>query len=186
MLTYVSRNKEYARQLRGRQTDAEQRLWLHLRRDQLGVRFYRQKPLGPYIVDFHAPKARLVVELDGSQHADDATIKEKDAVRDAWLKSQGLTVLRFDDRQALSETEAVLEVIFQAVRDATGGEIPPQPPFFKGGSQSFVSNGCAPHSEKGGKGGLFAASAPPLQKGGQGGFSDVSTSDISISNKDMP
>lgn len=134
MLTYVARNKDHARQLRGRMTDAEQRLWLHLRRDQPGVRFYRQKPLGPYIVDFYAPKARLVVELDGSQHIYDPAIKEKDTVRDAWLKSQGLTVLRFDDRQVLTETQAVLEVIFQAVREATGGEIPPVPPFAKGGT----------------------------------------------------
>ena len=164
MLTYVARNKDHARQLRGRMTDAEQRLWLQLRRDQLGVRFYRQKPLGPYIVDFHCPKARLVIELDGSQHTDDPTIKAQDAVRDAWLKSQGLTVLRFDDRQALMETQAVLEVIFRAVRDVSGGEIPPSPPFSKGGALPPLVN----------------EASPPLKKGGQGGFSDASTSDTDL------
>jgi len=159
MLTYVQRNKDYARRLRGRMTDAEQRLWFYLRRDQLGVRFYRQKPLGPYIVDFHAPKANLVIELDGGQHVDDPRQKEKDTRRDAWLSAQGLKVMRFDDRQVLAETQAVLEVIFQAVSESTVGKIPPNPPFAKGGTLESTQSPL-----------------PPLQKGGGGGFiSDVST-----------
>jgi very-short-patch-repair endonuclease len=157
MLGYVGRHKTFARDLRRRMTEAEQRLWFHLRHDQLGVRCYRQKPLGKYIVDFYLPKAKLVVELDGSQHSDDPKQQEADRLRDAWLQSQGLRVLRFDDRQALMETEAVLEVIFSVVREATGSEIPPSPPFAKGGEPPS-------HNEV----------SPPLQKGGQGGFSDAS------------
>ena len=173
MLTYVQRNKALARELRGRMTDAEQRLWFHLRRDQFGVRFYRQKPLGPYIVDFHSPRARLVIELDGSQHVDDPVQKTRDAQRDAWLIAQGLRVMRFDDRQVLAETGAVLEVIFRAVLEASGGEIPPNPPFSKGGtSESSASpfttaaNGQTSESA--------ASLLPPLQKGGGGGFGNVS------------
>jgi len=178
VLGYVQRNKDFARQLRGRMTEAEQRLWFHLRRDQLGVRFYRQKPLGPYIVDFHAPKAKLVIELDGSQHYDDPTQKEKDSSRDAWLSAQGHKVLRFDDRQMLTETQAVLEVIFQVVRQSTGGEIPPTPPFAKGGANpATLIEGPLTGANGGGNPPPSIGGSPPLQKGGQGGFSDVSDRD---------
>lgn len=69
MLKYNATLKPYARRLRGEMTDAEQKLWSRLRRRQIGsVQFYRQKPLGGYIVDFYAPAIRLVVEVDGSQH----------------------------------------------------------------------------------------------------------------------
>jgi very-short-patch-repair endonuclease len=166
------RLKRYARDLRTHQTDAEQHLWQRLRRDQLGVRFLRQRPLGQYIVDFYSPKARLVVELDGSQHYDDPAQREKDVRRDAWLASQGLRVLRFDDRQALTETEAALEVILAAVREATAAEIPPSPPFSKGGasiSPTSVNEGSLP-LEKGGD-----KPEPPFEKGGLGGFSGASS-----------
>jgi very-short-patch-repair endonuclease len=164
MRAYVQRNTELARGLRIRMTDAEQRLWLHLRRDQLGVRFYRQKPLGPYIVDFFAPKAKLVIEVDGSQHYDDLTQRQKDTSRDVWLNSQWLAVMRFDARQVLVETQAVLEVIFRAVRHAVGGEIPPSPPFAKGGDKPQPS----------------IEGSPPLQKGGQGGIGDASIHDEGV------
>jgi very-short-patch-repair endonuclease len=63
--------KPLARTLRSRMTDAEQRLWHRIRRKQIrGVQFYRQKPLLAYIVDFYCPAAKLVLELDGSQHAE--------------------------------------------------------------------------------------------------------------------
>jgi len=69
MLVYNHRLKPKARSLRTNPTDAELHLWQRLRRKQiLGVQFYRQKPIGNYIVDFYAPTVSLVVELDGSQH----------------------------------------------------------------------------------------------------------------------
>ncbi len=193
MLGYVQRNTLLARALRRCMADAEKRLWLHLRQDQLGVRFYRQKPLGPYVVDFFAPKAKFVVEVDGSQHKDDPVRKEKDGRRDAWLNSQGLQVLRFDDRQVLVETQGVLEVIVLSVRNATVGEIPPSPPFAKGGDklQSTPAE-PVPASDKGGEQPrssnegsssmsrevdfpqVVAEAFSPLQQGGQGGFSGAS------------
>ena len=70
MLRYNQTNKTNARQLRTHMTDSERALWARLRRKQiLGVQFYRQKPVGNYIVDFYAPAAKLVIEVDGSQHS---------------------------------------------------------------------------------------------------------------------
>ncbi len=115
MLTYDRRLKPYSRALRTAMTDAEQRLWYRMRRKQIeGVPFYRQKPLGRFIVDFHAPAAKLVVELDGSQHFTEDG-RAADARRNAALAAMGLTVLRFDDRQVLLETDAVVEVIWRVV-----------------------------------------------------------------------
>jgi len=108
---YEESLKDPARRLRSHMTDAEQILWQRLRRKQVhGVQFYRQKPLLTYIVDFYCPAAKLVVELDGSQHAEPEH-REKDRSRDEALAELGLKVLRFDNRQALLETDAVLKVI---------------------------------------------------------------------------
>jgi len=96
-------------------TDAEQHLWFRLRNKQLGgVQFYRQKPLLSFIVDFYCPRAKLVVELDGAQHLE-AEHQIRDAARDEALNKLGIKVLRFDDRQALTETEAVVAVIYDQV-----------------------------------------------------------------------
>lgn len=125
--------KMLARNLRANQTEAEQRLWQALRRGQLGAPFYRQKPLLDYIVDFYCPAAKLVVELDGSQHQD---ALEQDQQRDLALQALGLKVLRFDDRQALLETEAVLTVIWHEVsKRVVQNQIPPSPPLRKGGGR---------------------------------------------------
>ncbi|KXK42237.1 MAG: hypothetical protein UZ02_AOB001001555 [Nitrosomonas europaea] len=74
----------------------------------MGLKFKRQKPIGPYIVDFVCFEPRLVVELDGGQHVDQVAYDRK---RDALLQAQGFAVLRFWNNQALGETEAVLEAI---------------------------------------------------------------------------
>ena len=80
-------------------TECERLLWSRLRRKQLeGVQFYRQKPIGDYVVDFYAPAAKLVVEVDGSQHKEPVHA-ENDALRDESLKSQGLRVMRFTNLQ---------------------------------------------------------------------------------------
>ncbi len=69
MIEYNRKLKELARRLRRQMTDSERALWERLRRKQVqAVQFYRQKPIGNYIVDFYAPKAKIVVEVDGSQH----------------------------------------------------------------------------------------------------------------------
>ena len=117
MLNYRADLKAKARQLRTNMTNAEQKLWYHLRRKQiLGVQFFRQRPVGEYIVDFHAPAVGLVVELDGSQHQEQGVIGY-DLRRTTYLQSLGLTVLRFDNLQALNEITSVLEVIYQFIDD---------------------------------------------------------------------
>ena len=131
MLSYGPALKKYGRQLRTAMTDAENRLWTKVRRKQiLEVSFYRQKPIGTYIVDFYAPKARLVIEIDGSQHLT-LEHQKRDSERDRFLESQGLLVMRFDSRQVLAETDAVVQAIFGKVKEAL--QNPPYPPFSKGG-----------------------------------------------------
>ena len=101
-----------ARQLRKNPTDAEQALWSVLRRRQVsGYRFRRQAPIGPYIVDFVCYDNRLVIEVDGGQHMEQA---DYDAERTAWLKAQGFRVVRFWNNQVLEEMDAVREAIFMA------------------------------------------------------------------------
>ena len=132
MLPYNSRLKQPARTLRANMTDSELLLWSRLRRKQiLGVQFYRQKPLGNFIVDFYAPSARLVIEVDGSQHLE-AAQAERDGERTAYLRHHGLQVLRFGNLEVLRAPDAVVETIFQAVAQRKN---PPCPPFSKGGSE---------------------------------------------------
>ena len=115
MAPYGKALKASARSLRVKMTDAEQLLWQRVRRKQIGgVQFYRQKPLLSYVVDFYCPAAKLVIELDGSQHYEEAH-QIKDRLRDEALGKIGLRVLRFDNRQVLLETEAVLAVIDDVV-----------------------------------------------------------------------
>jgi very-short-patch-repair endonuclease len=112
MEPYNIKLKPLARALRSKMTDAEQCLWQKIRNRQIaGAQFYRQKPLLSFIVDFYCPKAKLVIELDGGQHYE-AEHLAKDCERDEQLKLAGLKVLRFDDRQVLTEREAVLKVIY--------------------------------------------------------------------------
>jgi very-short-patch-repair endonuclease len=117
MLKYQSNLKPLARHLRSNQTDVEQFLWSRLRRKQLdGVQFYRQRPIGRYIVDFYAPSVKLVIELDGAQHleVDHAT---RDQQRDAYLDSVGLRVMRLNNFEVLQEIEGVLQVILEKIRN---------------------------------------------------------------------
>ena len=120
--------KQKARDLRSHMTHAEQRLWFHLRRKQLlGIPFFRQRPIGEYIVDFYAPAINLVIEVDGGQHFELANL-EYDSRRTAWLTAQRLTVVRFDNLQVINETTHVLEEIYRIVGDRKS----PQSPFLKG------------------------------------------------------
>ena len=89
-------------------TESERRLWSHLRGGQLGVKFRRQHPLGPYIADFACLTPRLIVELDGSQHARQRVY---DRERDAFFKRQGFDVLRFASNQPFIALESVLQAI---------------------------------------------------------------------------
>jgi very-short-patch-repair endonuclease len=103
--------KQPSRQLRSKSTEAEILLWSKIRMQQLKkLIFYRQKPLGGYIVDFYCPKAKLVVEVDGSQHYSEHG-KEYDHVRDEFLKNMKLTVLRFTNVDVMENIDGVVEVI---------------------------------------------------------------------------
>jgi len=104
-----------ARSLRRTATDAEQILWSRLRGKQIhGLPFYRQKPLAGYIADFYCAKAKLVIELDGSQHFEEQH-RLNDAERTRVLEAMGLRVLRFDNRQVLVELDRVVSVIGEVV-----------------------------------------------------------------------
>jgi len=106
-----------ARHLRTNPTDAEKRLWHHLRAHRLdGHKFKRQAPVGNAIADFLCDTSRLVIELDGGQHAQ----SEKDAARTAILEANGYTVLRFWNHDVLQNTEGVLEEIRRTLRIAIG------------------------------------------------------------------
>jgi very-short-patch-repair endonuclease len=98
-----------ARQLRKNLPDAERLLWRRLRLWQVdGFKFRRQQPLGNYIVDFVCLEKRLIIEVDGGQHAEDANC---DADRDTWLRNQGFVSLRFWNNDVLKNIDGVLEVI---------------------------------------------------------------------------
>ena len=106
------RDIDIARTLRRRSTEAEARLWTHLRARQLeGAKFRRQMPVAGYIADFACPAARLVIELDGGQHADSTA----DAQRTAAIESAGYLVLRFWNNDVLANTEGALEDIRRAL-----------------------------------------------------------------------
>jgi very-short-patch-repair endonuclease len=138
MLEYSRNLKQPSRDLRKNMTDAERLLWSRLRGKQLlGVQFYRQKPIGSYIVDFYCHSAALVVEVDGGQHFE-AGHARKDGERDSCLVESGLCVVRFNNLQVLQETDAVVEAIMKMIKER---QIPPsqkanpsQPPFAKGGA----------------------------------------------------
>ncbi|MEP7241129.1 MAG: endonuclease domain-containing protein [Devosia sp.] len=105
-----------ARSLRRRSTDAERRLWELLRDRRLAThKFRRQVPIGPYVADFACYDARLVVELDGSQHAESA----HDARRDLELGRRGFRVLREWNNDLSQRRDAVLEAIVAALDEAT-------------------------------------------------------------------
>jgi very-short-patch-repair endonuclease len=115
----VSANqRSRARAMRGAPTDSELRLWRLLRDRRLnGLKFRRQVPVGPYIVDFLCVEARLIVEADGSQHAE----SRRDNVRDAYLASHGWKMLRFWNAEILQHRENVLETILAHASKPSSG-----------------------------------------------------------------
>jgi very-short-patch-repair endonuclease len=104
--------KRRARDLRSQSTDAEQRLWYYLRRNNFDCHFKRQYPIGPYFVDFACVRLKLVVEIDGGQHVRQAVY---DAARDQFIRSKGFDMLRFWSNEVLRQTDAVLAVVWAAV-----------------------------------------------------------------------
>jgi len=106
-----SKKLQYAKILRSQQTEAENKLWYHLRAHRfMGLKFKRQKLIGPFIVDFICVELKLVIEADGGQHGGYA-----DKKRDIWFKEKGYTVLRFWNNEVLEQVNSVLERIYQTV-----------------------------------------------------------------------
>lgn len=105
-----------AKKLRKEMTKEERRLWYDFLRSY-PVRFSRQKVLGKYIVDFYSAEARLVIELDGSQHYEDDNMR-KDAERTAFLKTYGLTVIRVPNNEVSSNFSGVCEYIDTVVKQS--------------------------------------------------------------------
>ena len=104
----IGKTNPHAAELRRNSTDAEQRLWRHLRNRNLGgFKFRRQATIGPYIADFACVECKLVVEADGGQHVENT----RDNRRSADLQALGWHVLRFWNDEVLQQTAAVLEVI---------------------------------------------------------------------------
>lgn len=103
--------KERRQELRRNQTVAEKCLWDQLRNKRLkGIKFYRQYSIGAYILDFYSPKLRLVMELDGSQHAEEIN-REYDHARTEYLKAHGIEEVRFWNNDIMHNIEGVLQKI---------------------------------------------------------------------------
>lgn len=115
----ISRNPEltsYAQKLRREATKEERHLWYDFLKTY-DLRFQRQRTIGPYIVDFYCSKAKLVIELDGSQHYEDGALAY-DARRTEYMQGQGLRVLRFTNTEVLGQFDAVCTAIDHAVKEA--------------------------------------------------------------------
>ena len=91
-------------------TEAEKFLWSKIRKKQINnLQFYRQRPIGKYVVDFFCPKKKLIIELDGGEHANN----KRDKIRDKWLKGQGYKVIRIWNDEIFKNIEGVIETIIR-------------------------------------------------------------------------
>ena len=110
-----TRTRDNAKRLRREMTDAERRLWKHLRAGRLeGFKFRRQHPVPPYVLDFCCVEVGLAIELDGSQHSE-----ARDASRSRYLESQGWRIVRFWDNDVLNKMDAVVEAIWNILSRPT-------------------------------------------------------------------
>ena len=106
--TFKSRNTSRARELRHAATPAERKLWRYLSRNQLGARFSRQMPVGPFFADFLCRERKLIVELDGHSHD---VAPERDVYRDRYLAEAGYRVLHFANADVMGNVEGVVAAI---------------------------------------------------------------------------
>ena len=111
----MKKNIAFARRLRKEMTDAERKLWKHLRSRRFeGYKFRRQHPIGRFIADFCCVERGLVIEVDGGQHAEDVN-PQKDCERTAFLLQEGFHVLRFWDNDVLNKMDVVLGRIIDRI-----------------------------------------------------------------------
>ena len=111
-----TKQKHFRQNLRKNLTDPERKLWNKLRSQQLGVKARRQHGVGPYIVDFYIPKAKLVIEIDGDSHYEDAKALLNDQHRDEYLRSLNLRIVRYTNNQVIHELDAVLEDLIRQIQ----------------------------------------------------------------------
>jgi len=102
--------KGFAKELRAGQTEAEQEMWIYLRRKGLGVTFRRQHPILDYIADFICLKKKLIIEIDGGYH-NEIEQQIDDVSRTSRLESMGFRVLRFTNEQVMEDIQSVLRII---------------------------------------------------------------------------
>jgi len=109
------KNIDRCRQLRKNQTDAEKKLWTLLRNRHLGgVKFRRQFPIGNYILDFYCPEYRIGIEVDGGQHYEDKG-RQRDELRTGELNKVGVEIIRFNNREILTNINGVCKVIQEMI-----------------------------------------------------------------------
>lgn len=117
LLKYNLNLKANASYLRNNLTNAEKKLWFYIRKKQiLSIQFNRQRRIGPYIVDFYAASINLVIEIDGGQHFT-KDHKIKDEIRDCYLHSLNLTVLRFNNNQIFEQLQSILDEIYKTCEE---------------------------------------------------------------------
>jgi very-short-patch-repair endonuclease len=138
--------RKRARLLRTNATNAERVIWYLVRAHRLnGVGFRRQTPIGPYIVDFVSHAAKLVIELDGGQHFNDAQ-EMRDARRSNFLRSRGFRVLRFSNYEVMTNREGIFDVLAAAVGAAVAPSLPS--PASGGGEELSARSGTAPEAPR--------------------------------------
>ena len=121
--------RKFARTLRGEMTDSERLLWQRPRGEQLGVKFRRQHPLGPYLADFACLAPLMIAETDGSQHADQAAY---DAKRDVFFRQHGFDGMRFPANLPFLELQSTVEAVYNRLTELTA--LAPIPAFPRGRS----------------------------------------------------
>lgn len=115
ILPFAKGLKDYARQLRQSMTESEQNLWNRIRRKQIcRTQFYRQKPIGPYILDFYSKHPKLAIELDGKHHYLSEQ-REYDIERDTYLSGYDIKVVRFSNFEVLNDIDGVLKKISKVI-----------------------------------------------------------------------
>jgi len=114
-LLYNNKLIKTGRTLRSNMTETEVRLWNRIRKKQInGLQFFRQRPIGNFVVDFYCPKMQLVIEIDGGQHFWDKNTKENDFKKNDYLKNRlNLNVLRFSNIEVFNNMEGVIGKIIE-------------------------------------------------------------------------
>ena len=151
--------RQFAKSLRCEMTDGERLLWQRLRGEQSGFKFRRQHPLGAYVADFACLAPRLIVELDGSQHAHQQAY---DAKRDLFFRQQGFEVMRFPANLPFSDLQALVEAIYQRLVELRA--LAPIPTFPQRGKELKPKSETKPDAPS------YVLPLPPLGEGRDGGF----------------